>query len=364
MVSNTQPPLLAGGYSAATQDAWSQARIGLEAGQRGSFPEGRDALAEALVLDPSLVWAWEAHGLCAAALGDLSGAARSWETARQLDPTSDAGGWLRSLREGELHSATTAFNQALAAAHDSDFGGARRLLALSRTHTLDLVPAARLDELLELARDTAEVQPLREKPARGRWSVTPFLAGVTTATAVGLLLFLWLRPQGLTAGDVKAADMPTAAIEIIDPPAVEPTPDARRISRLMSAAVTGNQDSLAAAVMEFREMNELWTDELRLRAVDVLSQAGRRHYVRALVAQSSGNARLAMQEFADAADYGGASYYVDDALYALMDLHLAVGDSSAARAVAKRLSALDPPSPMANSRTRHIAGLFDTTPLP
>lgn len=60
-------------------------------------------------MDSSIVWAWEARGMCELCSGDVSGARRSWGTAVELHGDSVARGWLASPDGGEIKEGLVAY---------------------------------------------------------------------------------------------------------------------------------------------------------------------------------------------------------------------------------------------------------------
>lgn len=187
------------------------------------------------------------------------------------------------------------------------------------------------DAVAFLQRKDALLRERAQRSARAsRW-----IAGITAIAAAGSLMVL------------------RADIETASSPAVTATqsPDSHSsAARLVTLALSGAADSIADLQSVLKTGGQL-SSALEQRLSALRSNAGRHNYSEARRLLATGDTLRAAALLASAAEAGTNNYWVDDALYNLMNILEASGRRQESQRVAQRILAEHPQSAFNNSRT-------------
>lgn len=165
------------------------------------------------------------------------------------------------------------------------------------------------------------------------------LGGIAVIAAAGSFAFL----QSGAGGEADAIGPAPAQ--------ASPTVD---VARVVALALSATADSLAELEAELNATSRV-TPELARRLSARTSELGRRNYLQAQVLLASGDTATAAAKLASAAAAGTDNYWVDDALYQLMNILHESGRHTESRGIAQRIITAHASSVFNNSRSLLIS---------
>jgi tetratricopeptide (TPR) repeat protein len=325
------------GGDAALQHAVQEARL-------GQLHSARNWLHLALNIDPGNAIVWAASGCCAFVLGDVALTERAWRRSLEMDPSSPAADWIRSLESGSIRDGLSHFDTALRVAAEEQFERASLEIAKALVLVPDYGPATRLAGLIEAARgdkasalrrwreylsrvgDDAYVLRLIASIAEARSSGTPS----AWRSRLGVLAFAAGIAAAIIAGAIVREKYPT-------PTSAPVRQVARAPQRIAHAA-----GSPSAPTVQGRSRSHI----------------GRTAYHEGRIAFESHNwrdAAASLQLAADFANHSESGEVRENALYLLAIAQSRLGDTLAARSTASSLLSEYPTSMFANSIAHSLA---------
>jgi tetratricopeptide (TPR) repeat protein len=186
-----------------------------------------------------------------------------------------------------------------------------------------------------LKQQDAELRGRAQRSARAyRW-----IAGITVVAAAGALMFL--------RENVKAG----SPLVVTTDPSPAANTDA---AHLVALALSGAADSLADLQNDLRTKGQL-TSELETRLDALRTNVGRRNYAEAQRLLAAGDTIRAAALLESASEAGPENYWVDDALYQLMNILEASGRRLESQRMARKILTEHPQSAFSNSRTLHLS---------